>query len=53
MLGSLFLWIALFNTGIGLSNMSKNQFQQVSQQEILEKLDNILSILGGGNNKNG
>lgn len=44
-----FIIMSILNTNIGLSNVSKNQYQADMQNEINKKLDKILSILGDKN----
>ena len=41
----LFLFLAFFNTNLGLSNVEKNDTQFETQKRIEEKLDKILEIL--------
>lgn len=44
-----FLFMSLFNTNIGLSNVEKNNIQEARQIRIEEKLDKLLKILGDKN----
>lgn len=40
-----FIFMALFNTNLGLSNIDKNNAQYKRQERIEEKLDKILELL--------
>lgn len=40
-----FVFMAIFNTNLGLSNISKNNEQMKRQKLIEEKLDKILELL--------
>lgn len=40
-----FIFVALFNTNLGLSNIEKNNNQQKTQKRIENKLDKILELL--------
>ena len=41
----IFLILSLYNTNLGLSNSCKNEEQQKTQKEIMDKLTNIESML--------
>lgn len=45
-----FIFMALFNTNLGLSNIDKNDAQQIKQNEIEKKLDKIIKLLEEKNN---
>lgn len=40
-----FVFMALFNTNIGLSNYQKNNQQHAQNKQIINKLDEILELL--------
>ena len=44
-----FLFMSLFNTNLGMSNLEKNEEQYLRQIRIEEKLDKLLNILGDKN----
>ena len=44
-----FVFMSLFNTNLGLSNVEKNDEQYKIQIRIEEKLDKLLKILGENN----
>jgi hypothetical protein len=44
-----FVFMTLFNTGIGLNNQEKNSKQEDKQKQIENKLDKILKILEENN----
>lgn len=41
-----FLFMSLFNTNIGLTNVEKNKLQEERQIRIEQKLDKLLKVLG-------
>ena len=44
-----FLFMSLFNTNIGLTNMEKNNEQYERQIRIEQKLDKLINLLGDKN----
>lgn len=44
-----FIFMSLFNTNLGMSNLEKNEEQYLRQIRIEEKLDKLLNILGDKN----
>ena len=40
-----FIFMSLFNSSLGMTNMSRNEIQEKQNQEIIDKLDKILEIL--------
>lgn len=46
-----FVFMSLFNTSLGLSNIDKNTEQEKKQDRIEKKLDKIISLLEDKNNE--
>lgn len=46
-----FIIMALFNTNLGLTNVEKNDSQELRQKRIEEKLDRLIELLEGRNDK--
>lgn len=44
-----FVVMSLYNTSLGLSNISKNTEQEIQQDRIEKKLDKIINILEDNN----
>jgi hypothetical protein len=43
--------LTLFNTGLGLTNLSKNDKQEAAQKRIEQKLDLLLGMINDERNK--
>ena len=46
-----FIFMSLFNTNLGITNVEKNDIQELRQKRIEEKLDYLINLLEGKNDR--